>query len=92
MAEKICKHFLVAGKVQGVWFRAGTKAEADRLGLSGWVRNLPDGGVEAVICGTLPVVEQMEAWLRHGPERARVDQLQAEDLPWQEYANFMIIG
>lgn len=91
MIEKISKHFLVTGKVQGVWFRANTKKEADRLGLSGWVRNLPDGRVEAMICGAPQQVGQMEAWLQHGPELARVDQLQVEALPWRDYADFRII-
>ena len=92
MAEKICKHFLVTGRVQGVWFRAGAKKEGERLGLSGWTRNLPDGRVEVMVCGTMPQLEQMEAWLQHGPELARVDQLQQELLPPKEFDGFMIIG
>ncbi len=92
MTEKICKHFLVTGLVQGVWFRANTKTEADQLGVTGWVRNLSDGRVEVMICGTVSQVEQMEAWLQHGPERARVDQLDVESASWREYAGFMILG
>ena len=63
----------VTGRVQGVWFRGWTRAEAERLGLRGWVRNAADGSVEAVIAGPEDAVEAMVAALHRGPEMARVD-------------------
>ena len=65
----------VTGRVQGVFFRQSARDQAERLGLSGWVRNLPDGSVEALFEGERPLVEQAVAWCRQGPPRARVDEL-----------------
>ena len=64
---------LVAGLVQWVFFRGTCAAEARRLGIGGWVRNLPDARVEAVFEGPEAAVEAMIAWCRHGPDHARVD-------------------
>ena len=72
--------FLVSGKVQGVLFRASTRAQAQRLGLRGHAKNLPDGRVEVVAVGTAEAVEQLAAWLQHGPAQARVDALQREPI------------
>ena len=68
---------LVRGRVQGVFFRAETRAWAESLGLSGSVRNLPDGAVEAVFEGDPERVESMVAWCRRGPEGASVEDVQA---------------
>jgi len=65
-------HILVSGKVQGVFFRSSTKDTAGELGISGWVRNLSDGRVEAVFEGEKDGVDKMVAWCRNGPEYARV--------------------
>lgn len=65
----------VEGRVQGVYFRASTQAEARRLGLDGWVRNLPDGSVEAVAEGPREALDALVAWARRGPPGARVDRL-----------------
>jgi acylphosphatase len=65
-------HVFVSGKVQGVFFRSGTKDKADELCLTGWVRNLQDGRVEAVFEGEEGRVEKMVEWCRKGPEYARV--------------------
>ncbi|MCF8034636.1 MAG: acylphosphatase [Desulfarculaceae bacterium] len=67
---------LIKGRVQGVWFRASTKKEADRLGLDGYVRNLPLRKVEAVFQGQREVVEQALAWCRLGPPRAEVREVE----------------
>lgn len=64
---------VVSGRVQGVWFRAATREQAARLGLRGWVRNLPDGQVQAVFEGSEPALASMLAWCRVGPPGARVD-------------------
>lgn len=63
----------ILGHVQGVFYRAWTKEQADALGLSGWVRNLPDGSVEALFAGAPPLVEEMIARAGKGPPYARVE-------------------
>ena len=66
----------ITGHVQGVFFRAWTKQQADRLGLSGWVRNCRDGSVEAQVEGEETAVGQMIALLHDGPPAARVDRVE----------------
>jgi acylphosphatase len=65
-------HLQVSGRVQGVYFRASAAREAVRLGLTGWVRNLPDGSVEAVAEGQQPALEAFAAWCASGPPAAQV--------------------
>jgi acylphosphatase len=67
----------VTGRVQGVFFRAWTRDEARRLGVSGWVRNCPDGSVEAHLDGSEQAVEQLIERLRQGPSGARVNDVRA---------------
>jgi acylphosphatase len=67
---------LVSGRVQGVWFRQSTAERAAGLGVAGWVRNLEDGRVEAVFEGAPDAVEQALGYVRVGPERARVDDVE----------------
>ena len=67
--------FLVSGKVQGVFFRASTRNEALRLGLSGYARNLADGRVEVVASGRPDALHELEQWLWQGPSAARVDEV-----------------
>jgi acylphosphatase len=74
-------HLFVSGRVQGVSFRAHTADVARGLGLAGWVRNLPDGRVEALAEGPRPALEALADWCRRGPPLARVDAL---DLRWGE--------
>lgn len=76
---KACIHCLVSGRVQGVFFRAATQHEAQRLGLDGWARNLPDGRVEVLACGERERLERLREWLREGPEHARVDALEVDE-------------
>lgn len=72
MENKIRAHAIVRGRVQGVFFRMETKRAADRFGVSGWVRNLKDGTVEAVFEGDRDKVEAALDWCRHGPPYAAV--------------------
>jgi len=65
--------FTVAGRVQGVFFRQSTADLARRLGLAGWVRNLPDGRVEGLACGAVAALQQLRDWLQYGTPAARVD-------------------
>lgn len=68
-------HLRIEGRVQGVWFRESMRQEAERLGVSGWVRNRPDGSVEAVVQGADAAVDALLAWSRQGPPMARVDRV-----------------
>jgi acylphosphatase len=82
---------VVSGRVQGVWFRAATRDEAIRLGLRGWVQNLPDGRVEAVFEGEEQSLARMLEWSRVGPPGARVDHAHANWLkPSGEFEGFSI--
>ena len=79
MGDRRRIHCRVSGKVQGVWYRASTQREANALGLAGWVRNLEDGRVELVAEGPRDAVGRLEAWLRHGPPHALVEQVEIAD-------------
>ena len=68
-------HIFVSGRVQGVFFRDSTRRRAKKLGLTGWVRNLDDGRVEAVFEGEEPAVQEMLSWAKRGPMFAKVDDL-----------------
>ena len=68
----------VYGRVQGVFFRASTAREADRLGLTGHALNLDDGSVEVLACGPSAAVASLRAWLRSGPPMARVERVDCE--------------
>lgn len=82
----------VSGRVQGVSFRARTKNMADSLGLKGWVRNLPDGSVEAVFEGKGPAVDQAVEWCRKGPSYSIVRDLEkTEELYKGEFESFRIV-
>ncbi len=65
-------HVFISGKVQGVFFRSSTREKAQELGLTGWVRNLDDGRVEAIFEGEKEAVGKIVVWTRRGPENARV--------------------
>jgi len=73
--EKKRVRIRIEGRVQGVYFRAYTRDEAVRLGLSGWVRNLPDSSVEVVVEGAPEQVERMVAWCHRGSPMSRVDRV-----------------
>ena len=71
-----CVRFVVSGRVQGVFFRASTREEALRLGLTGHARNLPDGNVEVLACGADAALAQLERWLALGPPLAQVSRVE----------------
>ena len=64
--------YFVSGRVQGVFFRASTRQQAERLGLHGWAVNLPDGRVEVLAAGPAAAVQQLGEWLHEGPPAAKV--------------------
>ena len=72
-------HVFISGRVQKVGFRFLTKTKAKELGLSGWVRNLPDGRVEIIIVGDKEKVDEMVKWLYQGSPLARVDSMEVKD-------------
>jgi acylphosphatase len=76
-----CVRVRISGRVQGVFFRASCARRADELGLSGWVRNRPDGDLEAVFEGPEQAVEDILAWCREGPPDARVDRVDVRAEP-----------
>jgi acylphosphatase len=82
---------VVSGRVQGVGFRQHAVEQAQRLGLTGWVRNLPDGRVEALAEGEKAAVETLVAWCKRGPRLARVDEARVSWEPHRgEFADFRI--
>ena len=83
----------VRGRVQGVWFRGATREKALSLGLSGWVRNLADGSVEALAQGPAWAVDELATWCRRGPSGARVDSLDRRDeVPGDELRDFDVVA
>lgn len=85
-------HVGISGRVQGVFFRANTWKKARSFGLTGWVRNLPDGCVEAVFEGESTAAEAMRDWCRTGTPPARVDRIDAkEESPTGEFTDFKIV-
>lgn len=76
----LCVRCRVSGRVQGVCFRASTRAQAQRLGLTGHAVNLPDGRVEVIACGAPAAREQLCAWLHEGPPQARVDEVECAQI------------
>jgi len=71
-----CLHLVISGRVQGVWYRESMRQEAERLGVTGWVRNLNDGRVEAIVCGEPDRIEVLRAWAHKGPPLARVSNIE----------------
>lgn len=86
----IRKRVLVSGEVQGVFFRDTCRRVAGQQGVTGWVRNLPDGRVEAVFEGDPHSVERMVRWTRRGPAHARVTGIAVQDEPAEGFAAFEV--
>lgn len=75
-------HLLIKGKVQGVFYRASAKEAAEKLNITGWVKNTPEGHVEVLACGEEEDLRQFVEWCRKGPERAMVsDVIELEKQP-----------
>jgi acylphosphatase len=74
-------HVYVSGQVQGVFFRDSAREKAEQLGLAGWVKNLPDGRVEALFEGPSDRVREMVRWCKEGPSHAEVEDVDADFEP-----------
>jgi acylphosphatase len=85
-----CVHIFISGKVQGVGYRFATKQQAQKLGINGWVSNLPDGRVEAVLAGDRSAVQQMIQWCRLGPTAAVVKNVIVEEIEPKKIKGFTI--
>ncbi len=81
---------IVSGRVQGVFFRDSTQRQATRLGVRGWVRNRPDGTVEAAMEGSRHAVGELIDWCRTGPPRAAVTGVEIIDEPPRGETSFRI--
>lgn len=82
MSQKARAHIFVSGRVQGVFFRQNTRKKARELGISGWVKNLPDGRVEAVLEESKEKIEEIIEWAKQGSVIARVDEI---EVFWEEH-------
>ena len=82
MEKQVRAHVIISGRVQGVFFRVETQRAAEQFRALGWVRNRPDGTVEAVFEGQQPDVDAVLQWCQEGPNLAVVENV---DLEWQDY-------
>ena len=85
-----CRHFFISGRVQGVYYRSSAREAALNLKLTGWVRNLDDGRVEAVACGDVVALDAFARWLVHGPPHARVSDVDARGIEPQSFSDFSV--
>jgi acylphosphatase len=86
----LSKHLIISGRVQGVFYRKSTQQEAYALGLSGWVRNMPDGRVEIKVSGECEDLEKLIIWAGKGPSDARVDGVEVIECDEQFNGPFII--
>ena len=84
-------HLLIKGKVQGVFYRATARSVANRLGITGWIRNTDDGDVEAVISGNGEITQHFIDWCWQGPEKAMVTDVQVREMPEQKFSDFKVM-
>ncbi len=90
MTELLGRHYIISGRVQGVCFRRFTHQQAIKLGLTGWVRNLADGRVEAKAFGLSAQLNAFRDKLQSGPPAAKVAEVTAEEIPVENYKDFLV--
>ncbi len=90
MTARLAVRCVVAGRVQGVYYRSATAEQAERLGLDGWVKNLADGRVEVVAAGDEAAVAALMHWLWSGPPAARVEAVHVEEWTSQAPPGFSV--
>ena len=81
----------IKGKVQGVFYRATAKDVADLMGVNGWIKNLPNDNVEIIATATEEILQKFINWCKQGPPKAKVDDVNVEELELQEFNGFRII-
>lgn len=89
--NNVSAHLRISGKVQGVFFRATAKKIADKNNLTGWVKNLSDGNVEAIVSGEQAAVEKFIEWCKHGPENAAVQDVHVNYIEEKIFKEFKVI-
>ncbi len=90
--NKKCMRCLISGKVQGVGYRAATKSKAQELGVTGWVRNLPDKRVEVLLYGDAQQIDLLRDWLWQGPLAAKVNDVACEIVAERGFTEFEILA
>lgn len=84
-------HVTIKGTVQGVFYRATAKSIADQIGITGWIKNTPDGDVEAMIQGTDEQVDAFIQWCWKGPEKAKVSDVILKTVDAENFTEFKVI-
>jgi acylphosphatase len=87
----ICVHVRVSGRVQGVYYRNFTQSQARELGVKGWVRNVPGGGVEAILEGERQKVGELLKLMKAGPSGAMVSSMELSELKCRGFDNFEVV-
>ena len=87
--DKICIRAVISGKVQGVFFRDGTIQKSQELGLTGWIKNLDNGDVELIACGSRDPIMILTEWLWEGPDAAEISNVRWEEVEWEEHGEFI---
>ena len=87
---RVGRHLSIEGQVQGVFFRQWTVGQARELGVAGWVRNCPDGTVEAHLSGDEQAVTQLIERMRRGPPAAEVEQMRVDEVPAEDVDGFEV--
>ena len=90
--NNVSAHLRISGKVQGVFFRATAKKIAEKNNLTGWVKNLGDGNVGAIVSGEQASVEIFIEWCKHGPENAAVKEVQVNYIEEKIFKEFKVIS
>ena len=83
-------HLSIKGRVQRVFYRESAKREATRLGVTGWVKNKPDGSVELLACGTEDTVQKLVEWCKTGPPLAKVTEVTVTEVEPQVFDAFTV--
>lgn len=92
MSDTIARLLRIHGRVQGVYYRASTVQQAERLGVHGWVRNRADGSVEVLVQGTPDAVQALIDWAHQGPARAQVERVDVSEAPTEALPGFTQAG
>ena len=83
-------HLSIKGRVQRVFYRESAKREANRLGVTGWVKNKPDGSVELLACGKEDTVQKLVEWCKTGPPLAKVTEVTIPEVELQSFTTFTV--